>query len=94
MKNELSGSEAVYGFCAWLTTRKEKTVMSSSDECGCIAELVKEFCEVNKLTEPRDLWSDLLTHPKEEKGCGKCLYTYDGERVCDHNHCKNLKKAV
>ena len=26
--NELSGSEAIFGFCAWLTTRKEKTTQN------------------------------------------------------------------
>ena len=65
-KNELNGSESLYGFCGWLTTRKEKTVMSSSnDDCVSIVLLVDEFCKANNLTEPREKWGDNLTHPKE-----------------------------
>ena len=64
MKKELSGSEALYGFCGWLTTRKERTVMSSKDNCSPIADLIKEFCETNKLKEPRQNWDKYLTHPK------------------------------
>ena len=65
-KNELSGSEALFGFCGWLTSRKAKTVMSSKDECGCIADLIQTFCDKNNLTEPREKWEDRLTHPKED----------------------------
>jgi len=32
MGNCLTGSEAIFGFCAWLTTRKKKTVMSSDEQ--------------------------------------------------------------
>ena len=65
-KNELSGSEAIFGFCGWLTTRKDKTIMSSKDECSVIADLIDQFCKENNLTEPRDKWEDRLTHPKEK----------------------------
>lgn len=65
--NELSGSEAVYGFCAWLTTRKEITTMSSKHDCSPICELIKIFCETNKLGEPEDHWVDNLTHPKDKE---------------------------
>lgn len=65
MAKIMTASEALFGFCAWLTTREEKTVMSSGDNCGGIADLVKEFCEVNNLPEPRENWTDYLTHPKK-----------------------------
>ena len=61
---EMTGSEAVFGFCAWLTTRKEKTVMSSKHDSAIIVNLIKEFCEVNKLIDPRHNWTDNLIHPK------------------------------
>lgn len=64
--DKLSASEAVFGFAGWLTSRKEKTVMSSSDEAGCIAELVDAFCKVNKLTPPREEWATNLIHPNGE----------------------------
>ena len=57
--NELSASEALYGFCAWLTTQKVKTVMSSSDECSVVCDRIKTFCKVNNLTDPREHWTDL-----------------------------------
>lgn len=59
----LSGSEAIYGFCAWLTTREEQTVMSATDDSAPIPPLIAEFCEVNELTPPRDNYADYLTMP-------------------------------
>lgn len=60
---ELSASEAVYGFAGWLTTRDEETKMGATNECGCIAELVGEFCDASNLSDPRDGWEKNLTHP-------------------------------
>ena len=64
MGNCLTGSEAVFGFCAWLTTRKEKTVMSSVDDAAPIVELIKAFCDENKLPDPRENYTDYLTMPE------------------------------
>ena len=60
---ELSGSEALFGFAGWLTTRKEKTIMSATTECGSICDLIMSFCGVNKLKEPRKYWHKELKHP-------------------------------
>lgn len=62
--DKLSAAEAIYGFCGWLTTRVDKTIMSASDDCAPICELIKQFCEKNKLEEPRDHWEKNLTHPQ------------------------------
>ena len=62
--DEMTGSEAVFGFCAWLTTRQENTIFGSSKNCTPIADRIKEFCETNNLVEPRYNWTDLLTHPE------------------------------
>ena len=62
--NEMTGSEAIYGFCAWLSTREEKTIFGSKSNCSPIAERIKEFCETNKLTYPRENWTDNLIHPE------------------------------
>lgn len=64
--NKMNASEAVFGFCGWLTSREEKTVMSSSDDAAPIANLIQEFCDENKLEEPRDGWENNLTHPSGE----------------------------
>ena len=63
-KDVMTGSEAIYGFCAWLTTRKAKTVMSSADDCAGIARLVAKFVITNHLPPPRDNWTDYLKHPR------------------------------
>ncbi len=62
-KDVLTGSEAVYGFCAWLTTRAEVTVMSSSADASPMPDLIREFCELNGLAEPRDNYTDHLELP-------------------------------
>ncbi len=63
---KMSASEALFGFCGWLTSRKEQVIMSASDDCGLIAGLVDRFCKENKLPEPRDGWSRNLIHPSGE----------------------------
>jgi hypothetical protein len=60
---ELTAAEALYGFCAWLTTRDERTVMSASDDAAPIPQLIAEFCKVNDLKEPREDWHEGLIHP-------------------------------
>ena len=46
----MSASEAVYGFVAWLSSRKEKTVMSSKHNCLPLVELISQFVRFTKLT--------------------------------------------
>lgn len=60
---EMSGAEAIYGFCGWLTGRKEVTKMSEKHDCAIIAELADEFCKVNNLSDPVDHWEKNLVHP-------------------------------
>lgn len=60
---EMTGSEAIFGFCGWLTTRENKTVMSAKHDAAKIAQLIEEFCEINNLSEARNNWTDLLIHP-------------------------------
>ena len=62
--NQLSGSEAIYGFCGWLTMGPKQVVMSASDDAGVVADLIKQFCDKNKLDEPREDWTKNLTHPQ------------------------------
>jgi hypothetical protein len=65
MKDKLTASEAIYGFCAWLTTRDEKTIMSASDDSAPIPVLIEQFCKTNGLETPREYWHNHLTHPQE-----------------------------
>ena len=66
-ENELSASEALFGFAGWLTTRDKTVSMGALHECGAVADLVIQFCEVNNLTEPREGWEKRLTHPTENE---------------------------
>lgn len=60
---ELSGSEAVMGLLAWLTTRDETTVLGPSEVVDI--DLYTRFVETNNLTEPRESWHELLIHPEQ-----------------------------
>ena len=59
----MNPSEVLYAFCGWLTTRKEKTIMSSTDDAAPIVELIKQFSEANNLEDPREGWEKKLVHP-------------------------------
>jgi len=62
----MTGSESLYGFCGWLTTRNIPITMSAKHTtCGEVAELIDKFCKTNDLDDPRDGWDKNLTHPKE-----------------------------
>lgn len=55
----LNASEALYGFCGWLTSRKEVT--------PAMSERIVAFCDANNLPPLRDGWLDILKHPKAMK---------------------------
>ena len=63
---ELSGSEAVFGFVAWLTTRGQKTVMSATHSSAAVVPLVDAFCKANKLEEPAADYHKRLKHPSKD----------------------------
>lgn len=50
----ITPSEALYGFVAWLTTRKTPTTFGGSSDCAEASRLLTEWCEANKLESPRD----------------------------------------
>jgi len=67
MDNEMTASEALYGFMGWLTSRYKVTPeLSAKHDAGIAAQLVGEFCEENKLSIPRDGWENKLIHPSGE----------------------------
>lgn len=63
MAKYLNPSEAVYGFCAWLTCREEKITISSSTDAAAVVDLVVQFCKVNNLPDISDDWPENLIHP-------------------------------
>ena len=67
LKDNLGASEAVFGFIAWLTSRKE--VITLSRKHVPPVDLITEFVEANGLAECRDDYADHLKFPGEpEKG--------------------------
>lgn len=71
--DQLIASEALYGFCEWLTSREEETIMSGHHSAG-VADLVKKFCDCNQLNKPREGWTAHLIFPPGEvtiPGIGK-----------------------
>jgi hypothetical protein len=66
MKIELSGSEAVFGFLGWLTTRKVPVTFSAKHDASEAANLAKEFCDANRLEEPKEGWEKELAHPVDK----------------------------
>lgn len=67
---QLSGSEALFGFAAWLTTSDEfeqairNPLYGPTQDAAPWADMVGRFCEINHLSDPREEWSELLTHPE------------------------------
>jgi len=61
--DELSASEALFGFVGWLTARDKQVVFSGRDHAAPAVELVAEFCKANGLAEPREDWTTRLTMP-------------------------------
>ncbi len=59
----LSGSEAVYGFAAWITAKDSQQIDLAQANNAIWAEWVREFCELNHLPEPRETWDQLLVQP-------------------------------
>ena len=53
---DLTASEALYAFGAYLTTRDEVIEIGASRDASPIAEAIRDFCNVNILPEPRDGW--------------------------------------
>ena len=63
---ELTGSEAIFGFVAWLTTQEESITASGHHDAAVWANKIEEFCKVNNLSEPREGWAEHLIHPSGE----------------------------
>ncbi len=68
---QLSGSEALFGFVAWLTTAdrfeqpRRNPDYGPTQDSAPWADMVGEFNETNHLSEPRKEWSSLLIHPRD-----------------------------
>ena len=66
----LSASEALYTFCAWLSTREQAVVMGCDHEVGEVPYLIESFIDGNGLDQPRDGFEDLIIFPGKEGSDG------------------------
>ena len=66
MENDVIASEAVFGFAAWLTTRRKPVLLGAEHDAAPAAELADQWCKANHLPEPRErAYPKNITHPKE-----------------------------
>ncbi len=56
MTDEVSASEALYGFVGWLTTRKEAFTLSSTHDVFPACAAVAEYCKVQGFADPQEGW--------------------------------------
>lgn len=72
-RGELSASEALFSFAAWLTYFDNPVTFSRRHNAALAAELVGNFCKANNLSDPRDGWQYLAVHPCERnRGNAPC----------------------
>lgn len=65
MENDILASEALHGFCAWLSSRDEVVTIGGGQEIPPLPQLIQKFMDTNGLPAPRDGWENQLTHPSE-----------------------------
>ena len=59
-------SEALFGFAAWLTTRKEPLTLGANHDAAPVAQLVADFCDSQSFAMPRENYADKLKdYPSE-----------------------------
>lgn len=64
---KLTPTEAIFGFCAWLTTRDETAIFGAKHEAGFCVPLIKQFCEANGMTsDVSPNWPENLNKPQPE----------------------------
>jgi len=64
----VSPSEALFGFCAWLTTQKESTILGSEYNCSPVVERLEQFMESQGFEDCREEYTDYLKdYPKTKE---------------------------
>ena len=67
-EKDVIASEAVFGFAAWLTTRKKPVLLGAEHDAAPAAELADQWCRANNLPEPREgAYPENITHPPSER---------------------------
>lgn len=87
---EISPSEALYGFAGWLTSSDISLTVGAKHEAGEMAVLVDKFCKSQGLASPRDVYPNNLkpypvAKPQEEPKKCECK-EMSCEADCSRNH--------
>ena len=61
----MSASEALFGFAGWMTTMKETQLVGSRHDAAFWADLVGAFLKTHGLREPRAQWEENLIYPEQ-----------------------------
>jgi len=65
---EISASEALFGFMGWLTSRQPPVTFSSTHGASIAVELIEEWSTANALAAPRDDFHLHIEHPASPVG--------------------------
>ena len=60
----LRGREVLYAFCGWIRARKERIVMSGSNDCTSLIAAIEEFSNMNRFPRCRKGWGALVNRKK------------------------------
>ena len=65
--SDISASEAVFGFAAWLTCLEHPVILGAKHDAAIAAELAELWCQTNTLSPPRDgVYPQNITQPKSD----------------------------
>lgn len=59
-KDSLNAAEALYGFVAWLTTRKHTLFLGAAHDAAPSVPLIQQFIQANGLAQTREDWQKKL----------------------------------
>lgn len=62
----LNSTEALFGFVSWLTTRAKQIKIGAKGDPAPLADVLQEFCRVNKLPDTRPDWEAKIRTPVED----------------------------
>lgn len=64
--SRLNPSEALFGFMAWMTSRKKTLCVGHWSDAAPVPPLLMQFIKANNLPVPRENWTEYLIPVKEE----------------------------
>tara|TARA_R110000868_G_scaffold80134_1_gene227934 strand:- start:2156 stop:2683 length:528 start_codon:yes stop_codon:yes gene_type:complete len=62
-KRKPNATEALFGFAAWLVSRKERLIISCDDSAEPLAECIGRYIQINKLPPPLENYERNLMFP-------------------------------